>query len=83
MQVQNRLFTKNWLPRTEILLVSFLMCYFSYHPSIAASETRSLTTLFSTKTRGEETVTKISTYLSFKFVVETIRHYCILVKSFI
>ena len=31
------------------------------------------------------TVTKISTYLSFKFLVETIRHhyYCMLVKSFI
>ena len=31
------------------------VCYFSYHPSIAASEARSLTTLFSTKMRGEET----------------------------
>ena len=29
--------------------------YFSYFPSIATSETRSLTTLFSIKTRGEET----------------------------
>ena len=27
------------------------VCYFSYHPSIAASEARSLTTLFSTKMR--------------------------------
>ena len=30
------------------------VCYFSYHPSIAASETRSLTTLFSTKMRGRK-----------------------------
>ena len=29
------------------------VCYFSYHPSIAASETRILTTLVSTKIRGE------------------------------
>ena len=28
------------------------VCYFSYHPSIAASEARSLTTLFFTKMRG-------------------------------
>ena len=31
------------------------VCYFSYHLSIAVSETRNLTTLFSTKMRGEET----------------------------
>ena len=31
------------------------MCQFSYPPSIAASKTRSLTTPFSTKMRGEET----------------------------
>ena len=31
------------------------VCYFSYHPSTAASKTRSLTTLFSTKMRGEQT----------------------------
>ena len=30
------------------------VCYFSYHPSIAASEARSLTTLFSTKMRGRK-----------------------------
>ena len=56
VQVKNRLFTKNWLTRTEILLVSFLIyVIFSCHPSIAASVTRSLTTLFPIKTRGEET----------------------------
>ena len=31
------------------------VCYFSYHPSIVAFEARSLTTLFYTKMRGEET----------------------------
>ena len=31
------------------------LCYFSYHLSIAASEARSLTTLFSTEMREEET----------------------------
>ena len=31
------------------------VCYFSFHHSIAASKTRSWTTLFSTKIRGEET----------------------------
>ena len=31
------------------------VCYFSYHASIAASETWSLTTLLSTKMRGEGT----------------------------
>ena len=30
-------------------------CYFPYHPSIAATETRNLATLFSTKMRGVET----------------------------
>ena len=55
--------------------------YFSYHLSITASAARSLTTLFSTKIRGEETtVTGTSTSLSFKFVGETIKHhyYCML-----
>ena len=35
---------------------SFILhvCYFSYHPSIATSEARSLTTLFSTKMRGRK-----------------------------
>ena len=36
------------------------VCYFSYHPSIA-SETRSLTTFFSTKMKGEEPVSRTST----------------------
>ena len=66
---------------------SFILhvCYFSYHPSIAGSEARSLTTLFSTKMRGEEAVPRTSTSLSFKFVVEIIRYhyYCMLEKSFI
>ena len=30
------------------------VCYFSYHPSIAASKARSLTTLFSTKISGRK-----------------------------
>ena len=52
----NRLFTRNWLTRTKILL-AFIphICYSSYQPSIAASKTWSLTTLFSTKMRAEET----------------------------
>ena len=35
---------------------SFILhvCYFSYHPSIAGSEARSLTTLFFTKMRGKK-----------------------------
>ena len=36
-------------------LVSFLICYFSYHSWIDAFEDPSLTTPFSTKMRGEET----------------------------
>ena len=60
------------------------VCYFSYHPSIAAYETPSLTTPVSTKIREEKTVTRTSTHLFSKFVVETtIHHYCMLVKSFI
>ena len=31
------------------------VCYFYYHPNIATSKPRSLTTLFSTKMKGEET----------------------------
>ena len=30
------------------------VCYFSYHPSITASEAQSLTALFSTKMRGRK-----------------------------
>ena len=58
------------------------VCYFSYHPSIAASETRSLKTLFPAKNEGRgNTVTRTSTYLVFKSGVESIRHhYCMLVK---
>ena len=41
----------NWIAFSIIPHV----CYFSYHPSIAASEAQSLTTLFSTKIREEET----------------------------
>ena len=53
---KNRLFTKNCVTRTEILLVSFLVyVVFFNHLSIAAHEVWSLTTLFSTKMRGEET----------------------------
>ena len=60
------------------------VCYFSYHPSIAASEARNLTAPFSTKMRGRKHSLVTSTSVSFKFVVETIRHYyCMLVKSFI
>ena len=61
------------------------VCYFYCHPNIATSKPRSLTTLFSTKMKGGgNTVTRTSTSLSFKFVVETIRHfYCMLVRSFI
>ena len=60
------------------------VCYFSYHPSIAAYKTRSLTLLVSTKIREEKTVTRTSTHLFSKFVAETtIHHYCMLVKSFI
>ena len=60
------------------------VCYFSYHPSIAASETRSLITLFPAKNEGRgNTVTRTSTYLVFKSGVESIRHhYCMLVKWF-
>ena len=55
VQVLNRLFIKNCVTRTEIILVSFLMCYFSYQLWNAASEDCSLTTLFSTKMRGKDT----------------------------
>ena len=41
VQVWNKLYTKNCVTRKEILLISFLM----YHPWIAASKGRSLTTL--------------------------------------
>ena len=48
------IYTIDYLPtRTEIRFIPHV-CYF-YHPSIAASEAGSLTTLFSTKMRGEET----------------------------
>ena len=30
------------------------VCYFSYHPSIAGSEVRSLTTLFYIKIKGQQ-----------------------------
>ena len=60
------------------------VCCFSYDPSIAAFEARSLTTLFSTKMRRKETQSQEHRHPSFKFVVETIRHYyCMLVKPFI
>ena len=45
-------FTKTCITRTEILIVSFLMYVFLYHPWIADSEDRSLATLFSTQMRG-------------------------------
>ena len=55
IQVLNRLFTKN-LRSLNRNTFSFVpdVCYFSYLPRIAASEDRSLTTLFSTQMRGEE-----------------------------
>ena len=44
VRVLNRIFTKNCVTGTEILLVSFVMYFFffAYHPWIAASEDRSL-----------------------------------------
>ena len=41
------------------------MCYFSYHPRIAASETQSLTPLFSTKMHEEETQSQEHQHASF------------------
>ena len=48
------------------------VCYFSYLPWIAASESRSLTTLFSTKIKREEIATRTSTSLSHSFRVPSL-----------
>ena len=84
VQAQNRLFTKNCITRTEIIHSSCMLFFLSPQYCCFQNSEFNNTLLYQNEGRGN-TVTRTSTYLSFKFVVETIRHhyYCMLVKSFI
>ena len=61
------------------------VCYSSYHPSIAASKTRSLTTLLSTKMKVEEIQPQEHQHTCLSNCSRNNRHHysCMLVKSFI
>ena len=83
VQAQNRLFTKNCITRTEIIHSS---CMFFLSPQYSCFQISEFNnTLLYQNEGGRNTVTRTSTSLYFKFVVEIIRHnyYCMLVKSFI
>ena len=62
--IKAHVFKIDVLPKTLPFSCIPHVCYLSYLPWIAASEGRSLTTLFSTKMKGEEIATTASTPVS-------------------